>query len=321
MAHELEIVNGEASMVYAETEGKPWHRLGTPVSNDLTPLQMLKAAKLDWEVESVPLVANYDGKELATGHQALVRNRDSKVLDVITDDWHPTQNLEAFEFFNDFVAAGEMFMDTAGSLKDGKVVWALAKINESFEINGGKDKVDAYLHFTNPHQYGKSIDVRMTSIRCVCWNTVTASLNKKSKNFVKVSHRRKFDPDIVKSTLGIAHERLMQYKEIAQYLSNTRFKNEDIIEYFKRVFPVVGEDSKKAISKNAKLASENWMYEQPGAELGEGSFWQLLNATTYGVDHIMGRTNESRLHSAWYGGGNDIKNNAIKIAVEMAEAA
>lgn len=136
MAHELEFVNGKAQMAYAGDV--PWHGLGVKVSNDLTPEQMLKAAGLDWTVEAIPALATLpNGNVIETGHSALVRDFDSKVLDVITDDWHPTQNAEAFEFFNEFIAAGDMSMETAGSLKDGTIVWALAKVNESFEICGG----------------------------------------------------------------------------------------------------------------------------------------------------------------------------------------
>ena len=42
-------------------------------------------------------------------------------------------------------------METAGSLKGGKVVWALAKVKESFDIFGG-DEVGAYLLFSNTHE-------------------------------------------------------------------------------------------------------------------------------------------------------------------------
>ena len=42
MSHEVE------TMAFAgET---PWHGLGTPISNDLTPQQMMEAAGCDWEV-------------------------------------------------------------------------------------------------------------------------------------------------------------------------------------------------------------------------------------------------------------------------------
>ena len=322
MAHELEIVDGIAQMAYAGDV--PWHGLGTKVSNDLTPDQMLKAAGLDWTVDPVDLFAEVGGNKLATGHRALVRSSDQRVLDVITDDWNPVQNTEAFEFFNDFVAAGDMEMHTAGSLKDGKIVWALAKVKESFELFNGRDQVDAYLHFTNPHSYGQSIDVRFTPIRVVCNNTLTLSLNMKSKNMVKVSHRREFDGDMVKEALGVAKHKLDQYKEMAQYLSQKRYNDESVVDYFKRVFPVLTQktDSEKVLSKSAERAVDIIKYDaQPGAEFGKGTWWEAFNAVTYMTDHEIGRSADTRLQSAWYGANRNLKTKALETAVEMADAA
>lgn len=320
MAHELEFdAAGNACMVYSgET---PWHSHGTRVSNDLSPEQMMQAAGVDWEVRLLPAIITLpNGDEIPSGHSGLVRSTDNRVLDVVTDDWNPTQNLEAFEFFNEFVAAGDMSMETAGSLKDGQIVWALAKVNESFELFGGRDKVDAYLHFTNFHQYGRSTDVRFTGIRCVCWNTVSASLNSKSKNFVKASHRTAFNGDRIKETMGITRERLAEYKEVATFLSTKRSKNEDIVEYFKRVFPILTtkDTPKKELSKSADLAISQYLHTQPGAELGEGTWWANFNCVTYMVDHIIGRGEDSRLTSAWYGANSNLKTRAMELAVEMA---
>ena len=321
MAHELEMVNGQASMAYAGDV--PWHGLGVKVSNDLTPEQMLQAAGLDWTVDPINLFAEVGDRKIATGHRALVRSSDQKVIDVITDDWNPVQNSEAFEFFNDFVAAGDMEMHTAGSLKDGKIVWALAKVKDSFELFNGRDQVDAYLHFTNPHQYGQSIDVRFTPIRVVCNNTLTLSLNMKSKNMVKVSHRREFDGDMVKEALGVAKHKLAQYKEMAQHLSQKRVNDESIVEYFARVFPVLTqkEKARKDLSKSATFALEEALNGQPGAEFGEGTWWQAFNTVTYMTDHIIGRSVDSRLTSAWYGANKNLKTKALELAVEMADAA
>jgi phage/plasmid-like protein (TIGR03299 family) len=322
MAHELEMINGEAQMAYAGDV--PWHGLGVKVSNDLTPEQMLKAAGLNWTVDPVELFAEVGDKRLATGHRALVRSSDQRVLDVITDDWNPVQNQEAFEFFNDFVGAGEMEMHTAGSLKDGKIVWALAKVKESFELFNGRDQVDAYLHFTNPHSYGQSIDVRFTPIRVVCNNTLTLSLNTKSKNMVKVSHRREFDAEMVKEALGVAKHKLNQYKEMAQFLSQKRYNDENVVDYFKRVFPVLTTkaESEKVLSKSAERAMDIIKYDsQPGAEFGKGTWWEAFNAVTYMTDHEIGRSADTRLTSAWYGANKNLKTKALETAVEMAEAA
>lgn len=125
MAHELEMVNGEASMAYAGDT--PWHGLGVKVLPDLTPEQMLKAANLDWTVEKSPAYALINGEPELIGRSALVRDRDHSILDIVTDDWNPVQNAEAFDFFHEFVMAGDMEMHTAGSLKGGQIVWALAR--------------------------------------------------------------------------------------------------------------------------------------------------------------------------------------------------
>jgi hypothetical protein len=119
----------------------PWHGLGKKVLPDLTPEQMLYEAGLDWTVEKIPAFAEVNGKKVAVGKSALVRSSDNKILDVVGDDWCETQNAEAFGFFADFVSEGNMEMHTAGSLRGGQMVWALAKVkDESFELFG-KDRV------------------------------------------------------------------------------------------------------------------------------------------------------------------------------------
>jgi len=325
MSHELEFVNGQAQMAYAKRNEMdvPWHGLGVAVDSDLTPLQMLEAAGLDWKVNTVPCFTMIDDKRVKIGKQALVRDRDNKILDIISDDWKPMQNEDAFTFFNEFVASGDMTMETAGSLKDGKIVWALAAVKESFELFGGKDKVDAYLHFTNPHSYGQSIDVRFTPIRVVCNNTLTLSLRTQSKNMVKVNHRREFDPELVKETLGVAKNKLQDYKEMAEFLSTKRYTNESIVEYFTRIFPVMSSkaDPRKELSKSASAALGEVLHSQPGAELGEGTFWQAFNTVTYMTDHLIGRSADTRLQSAWYGTNQGLKTKALELAMEMADAA
>ena len=317
MAHNIEMVDGKAQMAYAGDV--PWHGLGTRVPADLTPEQMLDAAGLNWEVNKVPAYAKVAGKNVNVGWSALVRSTDNKIVDVVSDDWNPVQNSEAFEFFNDFIAEGDMEMHTAGSLCDGKIVWALAKVKDSFELFGG-DKVDSYLHFTNFHKYGCSTDVRFTPIRVVCNNTLTLSLNTKVERMVKISHRREFNGDQTKLMLGVAAEKLAKYKEMAQFLGSKRYSDENVVEYFKRVFPASENAKRSEITKNARTAL-GILETQPGAEYAAGSWWQAFNVTTYMTDHLIGRSTDTRMTSAWYGSNKNLKVRALETAIEMAEAA
>ncbi len=319
MAHELEMNGDEASMAYAGD--LPWHGLGTKVPHDLSTDQMLKVAGLDWEVEKIPAYVDIKGVPTQIGKSALVRSSDNKILDTVTDDWNPVQNQEAFDFFNEYVQMGDMEMNTAGSLKGGQIIWGLAKVKDSFELFKG-DQIDSYLLFTNFHKYGFSTDVRFTPIRVVCNNTLTLSLSGNVDRMAKVSHRRVFDPSHVKEMLGVATDKLSQYKEMAAFLGSKQAKNEDVVTYFNRIFPVTGvvkkdDNKRKKVSKNAQLAMDI-LHTQPGAEYASGSWWQPFNAVTYLTDHLAGRSVDSRLTSAWYGQNKTLKTKALNTALEMA---
>lgn len=309
MAHEIEHIDGVAQMAYVSE--KPWHGLGVQVAGNLTPHEMMAAAGLDWTIEKVQAKVN----DQPIDRYGLVRSSDGKVLDIVSEDWNVLQNEEAFDFFSDFIRAADMSMETAGSLRGGTIVWGLARVKESFEVTPG-DRVDSYMLFTSYHKYGFSTDVRFSPIRVVCANTLQLSLNQAASRAVKVSHRKKFDADEVKLVLGVAAEKLEKYKGMAKYLSEAYYTDAKAIEYAMRVFPLP-EESKRDISRNAERLLAI-LPTQPGHEFSEGSYWSLANAATYMVDHELGRTDDTRLQSAWYGHGKNLKLQSMELAMEMA---
>ena len=259
----------------------PWHGLGTKVPHDLSTDDMLKQSGLDWSVEKLPTYVNAPSGQQKTGSFALVRSSDNKVLaPSVGQNWNPVQNKEAFDFFSEYVEAGDLEMHTAGSLMDGKMVWALAKVKQSFELFKG-DEVENYMLFSNPHQFGKSIDIRMTPIRVVCNNTLTLSLSTDSDSMVKVNHRKEFNPEMVKEQLGIAREKMDNYKTMAEFLGSKRYTTERLVEYLNKVYPsnIKDEDVKDPsvpTTVNAKQAFEI-IESQPGNEYAKGTWWQAFN--------------------------------------------
>lgn len=319
MAHNIEKIDGEYQMAWSgET---PWHGLGKKVPNDLTPEQMLEAAGLNWEVEKIPAYAMIGKKKIAMDHCALVRTSDNRKLAEVTNDWKPIQNADAFEFFDDFIKAGEMEMHTAGSLQNGQIIWGLAKVKESFKLFKGKDEIESYLLFSNFHKYGFSTDVRFTPIRVVCNNTLTLSLSTKSERVVKISHRKDFIADEVKETLGVAKEKLAKYKEMAAFLGSKTYGKKNVVEYFKELMPnsTKKEDKLETLSRTARMGMAI-LETQPGADYAPGTWWNAFNAATFLVDHTVGRSADTRLTSSWYGYGRKLKTKALEKAVEYANA-
>ena len=181
MAHAVE------TMAYRLEGGLPWHGLGVPVDNDITIDDMLVRAGLDWSVSKRALYypkRTVEGAptelRIAPEEYALIRDSDEVMLDTVGANYKPVQNRDVLDFFKRFVKAGDMQMETAGSLKGGKFIWALARINESFKI-GGKhgDETRGYLLLSQPHQFGFSMTAALTPVRVVCWNTINYALGSK----------------------------------------------------------------------------------------------------------------------------------------------
>jgi phage/plasmid-like protein (TIGR03299 family) len=314
MSHDIEIVNGQASMAFVGDT--PWHGLGVSVPENTSAMDMMALAGCDWKVTKLDSFVEHEGKKVPTGMQALVRDVDGKVMTQVGPNWNPVQNSEAFSFFHEFVEAGKMTMHTAGSLQNGEIVWALAKVEDDFTLFNG-DKVESFLLFSNPHQYGKTITVRFTPIRVVCNNTLTLSLSLKAGNQVKLNHRHKFDAEQVKTTLGLAHTKMAQYRQMAEHLGAKRYTPTTLDEYLTKLFGTktgtVGD-----LTRTGETVAE-LVKTQPGANFAEGTWWSAYNAVTYFTDHVAGRSADTRLQSAWYGVNQKKKVEALELALEYAD--
>lgn len=335
------------TMAYAAEGGLPWHGLGHPVSNDITVDEMLTVAGLDWTVSKRPLyfpktVAEGERNALRVvpGEYALVRDSDESVLDTVGENYNPVQNRDIFEFFRRFCEAGDMKMETAGSLRDGRFTWALARFDASFKVGRG-DETRGYVLLSQPHQFGYSLTAALTPVRVVCWNTLSyalgSSLDGSTGNSTarfRMVHSRVFDEQVraeAELALGLASEQMKALGHAAEYLASKRAREDAVMHYFRAL---VGqeqpEDDTEAAaaeraeddSRTVRLFREN-LLDAPGQGVdgARDTWWGAYNATSYVVDHVLGRTQDTRLHSAWFGRGASLKRNALLKAMDYAEAA
>lgn len=303
MAHNIE------SMAY--TNEVPWHGLGEHVADSISVKDMLKKAKLNWTLEKRPLHyyvddtgKTKDEKEV-NDYFALVRSSDNRCLDVVGRQYTPVQNEQAFEFFNEFVRAGKAKMETAGSLRGGRYVWGLANLQSSFKLEGN-DEVKGYLLVASPHEAGKALIIKFTTVRVVCNNTLTLAL-KRSGNEFRMAHRVIFDDKVrerAKEVLGIARDQMSEFEQNARKIKKLKLKEDQIIEVLANVYQpedtlkYILEDKDKNLSPSMKRVLDV-MKNAPGADPGNG--WGVLNAVTYYADHVASRTADKRMLNAWFG--------------------
>lgn len=300
----------------------PWHGLGTKVADNLSPEQMLNAAQLNWRVTKEPMFHTHGADALYTQvpeHYALVRDTDGRVLDVVGSRYQPTQNADAFEFFNEFVHAGGLEMDTAGSLFGGQWVWGLASLKEGFKLANG-DTILGNVLLASPHRQGKSLIIRFTPTRVVCWNTLSWALGSHTTNKTpefRMGHRNKFDSAMIKkarSALGIAREQLDAFEVNVRALASKSMTTADVKQILHPFFqPDITLDNLKADKLNPKFAAVMEAYAlAPGADLAMNTAWGALNAVTYYFDHMAGKSRDTRLGKSWLGRNAGIKDQVME---------
>ena len=327
-------ITKEDSMAYANEV--PWHGLGYKVGNDLTPAQMLKAAKLDWTVEKRSMAFyKADGETISgavAGQFALVRAPGDNVLSVVGANYKPVQNAVSLDFFKKFTEAGHMTMETAGSLWGGRYVWALAKIGKGFTL-GKNDKVDGYLLLSSPHVLGRAMVIKFTPIRVVCWNTLTWSLGAdlagKSGTAFHMPHSVEFSDDVkhqAEVALGLAKDQMTDFQEASTLLTKAKVKPEQVDEYFCNVLKYDPKDAKKKKDGDAKEPRMLEKFRQaliraPGQQIvtAQGTMWGAYNAVSYVIDHDLGRDRSAALYTAWYGQKASMKRTAFQTALDMAK--
>lgn len=303
----------------------PWHGLGNRVDSKSTVDQMLKAAGLNWKVNLHQCKIEVGGKlRDVTGKFALVRETDNRVLTMVGPNWKPLQNKDALEFFREYTEVGGATLETAGSLRGGKIVWGLAKLAAGFKLPGG-DQVNGYLLLISPHEVGHKISARTTTVRVVCANTMALALRSHSQAYFAQNHLKDFDVEQAKATIGIANEEMVTAAAKAKKLQKLKMSEMEHLQVLARHFQPEMAETKADVRKlmddptllNKKLAEVLvCLNKAPGA--APGNAWGTLNAVTYWTDHMVGRSVDARMTNAWLGPNAKLKLDVEAELLEMA---
>lgn len=342
MAHEITIrADGIAEAAFArntEAAGR-WHGLGQDIDAGASIEEWQAAAGMDWRIQRAKV-------RFATGHgqeadawaempaqHVLFRSDTKAPLGIVSAKYKALQPRAALEFFRDLVAGNGFKLSSAGTLFGGRRYWALASIGEYTEIQSAADRMEGYLLLATSADGTLATTVRETSVCVVCNNTLTAALSKGARHEVKVLHSTEFDAAAVKDQLGIARGNFARFATTMRDLAAARLSEDDAAQLTARLLSpssVQTAASVEAIAKQAaamQKVAESKRFQKimslfSGAGMGsqlagrEGTFWGWVNAVTEYVDHhAQAQTESNRMNSAWFGSGDDLKTEAVEIAL------
>jgi phage/plasmid-like protein (TIGR03299 family) len=171
----------------------PWHGLGRELARPASLDEALAAGGLDWDVALVPLRTADAGESRVATRRAVVRTDlpqcdERRVLGVVHHGFRPLQNREGAALFHRLFDLDEQRYHTGGYLRNGEVVWLLARLPDVIAVSDD-DPVETYLLYSNSHDGSQAIDIRLTTVRVVCRNTLSLALQADSGRAFRRAHR------------------------------------------------------------------------------------------------------------------------------------
>jgi phage/plasmid-like protein (TIGR03299 family) len=327
-----------------------WHGLARTLENaPATAADAIREAGLDWRVDLAPVYADVAGERVPmTDTRATVRTVYSLEgirvdhLGTVGTGYTPLQNRDAFQWFNPFVESGEASFESAGSLKGGRVVWIMAKLNSLAEASVGTkagDTVRPYLLLATSHDGTSATRAMFTPVRVVCWNTLSASYSQaNASNSRKVRHTRNAADRLaeIRGTIDAARADFSRmadaWAEMSRYrLPESPAARAEIVRAYARLTFGTEADAKRAIAEGPRAVAElpevrcekdlwRLLHRGPGADSAGATAFGLLQAATHFIDHEQGRNADSRLSSSWQGIGANYRQRATDRALALIGA-
>jgi phage/plasmid-like protein (TIGR03299 family) len=314
----IDTTTGTAAMAFVGRT--PWHGLGQALTPGATIDEWTREAGLGYDVLESPVLYRAQAAEgiaadsLCTWptRKVLHRSDTGAPLAVVSDGYRVVQPSEVMGFFGRLVELGGFQMETAGALSHGRRVWALASVGEGADVVQG-DTVKPYLLLGTSYDGTMATVAKFTTIRVVCNNTITAALGT-NDSAVRVLHSERFDPEAVRLQLGIvanSWERfLVQSRQLAGVPMAATEADSFVAELLQPYHTGRIEVAESRAYKRIRALFDGAAI---GAEMVGATRWAMLNAVTEMVDHERGRSDNTRLESAWFGTGAALKNRALEL--------
>ncbi len=325
------------------TGDMPWHGLGIALAQPANLDEAMRVGGLNWRVGEVDLMTADDPPSPVLKRKALVRmdrapGDAQRVLGVAHRGFTPVQNQDAGMLFDAIFGQGKRIYHTGGYLGAGEIVWLLAKIDKTLRI-AGDDVVQPYALMANSHDGSMAFNIRLTTVRVVCQNTLALAMKDRIGRGFRRAHQGPFidHAEAAQQFFGATLRELDFVADSFTRLSQRRCPDE---KFGQIIAALIAEPKKpRNVERNPGLlrAWENRVAEVRAArskisELrtsgkgmnldgSRGTFWGVLNAILEFVDHYR-EVEGSRLSYALLGDGMELKAKAFRMLQdEVAKAA
>lgn len=337
MSHELEMMqDGRYAMMYVQDWGTPWHTLGQPVARGISVREAIVKSGLNWSVGLLPhCIATRKETDKWNYPEGLVGTRvprystfrireneiptEDDILGEVGPNYTPLQNIEAFDFFQPFIDSGEAELDTAGSIFGGQKVWILARLMRDPIVIRGVDTIAKNILISNSHDGTTAARVGFTPIRTVCWNTLSMAHNSSESCLIRLRHCSSIKTNLedVREIMNTANAQFEATSEQYKFLASKEINRRDLQKYVKLVLKIEDDENGEIHKKTSNILEGIYA----AFEASDGTtYWDAYNSVNRRFVWDVGRNQQNRIHSLWFGPNAEKNARALNVAVEMASA-
>lgn len=317
---------GCSALVYSGA--KPWGDRGVEVPagtsvRDAMALDPVQFSDLDLR-PMMTIGGNFEPIDVPAA-QAVVRRADDAVLSVVGADYRIHQPSELADFFGRVAGAAQTSVDTLGTLRGGRVMWAQADVH-GLRLDVGTlqapDVSQSRLTILTSHDGTLATQIGSCATRIVCRNTFTHALGEKQegRTWYKIRHTSQSESQLrdVESAIRALVDGWQAYAAGAQALVDKRLTAADVADVLSVLVPdPAAVDGRTPSNAKAQAKRDAILWELSsgaGADLSSarGTAWGLFNAvtawSTWGQPVKGGES--ARWDSALLGNGADVATQA-----------
>lgn len=339
MGHGIEQVveDGIAVDCFAYAGAPGWHGLGQRVGDKgdttITVRDIDAAARTDWDVVT-DQVKTCSGNEELEGVQALLRDRDRKVLGFTTSRYAVIQHRQLGSVLDVLVENGKATWESAGVLNDGQRVFYSVRLKTRIEALPG-DETELFCVATTSHDGTATANLILSGVRVVCQNTLSLALSR-NLDAVTVRHTGRAADALDKArdvVLGVEH-RVEQMDAAMGMLTRIVLNEKQSQRFLDLVHPVPALPAAEVFNGYGDDKQRRWLYLQDLAmrvqsrirelhETGEGhdvaghgTGYAWLQATTNYATHEM--RSARKVESLMVGDASKLGRRAFAVLTETA---
>jgi len=231
------------------------------------------------------------------GHRAIVRDDTEAVLATPTDSYELIYHHQMGELLEAYTeawtkAGADVKFETAGSVRDGRAVWALVWLDEPYTVPGDDSATYPFAALLNAHDGSAACKLLPTQVRVVCWNTWNAAsmAGDRTGHQVVIRHSGNVADRIDQAKQGLAamRDEAQEWQLIAEDLAGININDAVVRTFLDEFIPIPeGASERTRNSRQERRDTFRKLYdESPTCAALPETAYKLTQAAGEYLDHL-----------------------------------